>query len=778
MNDPLLDSSTAAAATRVALLDPVGGYAFVAAVGAVLLLLLLLGPARDRVSPRRRGVLVLLRLAVIALVLLAMLRPSRLMPRIDRRPDVVLLVVDRSRSMQTDDLEGSKTRWQAADELLTRARDVFAEVSDDLELKLYGFDAAAHRQPAADDGTLAFDGPPGGDETALGQALDEALRPEAGRRLAGVFLVTDGAQRTLAPNPLLPEIPVKRWLADRGFPLFTVPLGKERASGQARDVELRNLLTSEPVFVKNPLAIEGTVVVEGYDNQQVEVQLLVETSPGSGKMEAVQTVRVDGTRGAAAGDLGQPIRMTYVPEVPGEYRVALRAAPQPGELKTTNNEITTYVTVFGEGLSVLYVEGTARVEQTFARRSLDASPDIRVDYLELNAQQPETRPADAAKRFQPGAYDVYILGDVDATAFTADEMTALVAAVRRGAGLVMLGGLHSFGAGGYGTTPLAEVLPIRIDRLERQNFGEAVRGDLHLSGPLKMVPTQLGKRLPLMQLAGGDEANDTTWRALPPLEGANRFAAVAEGAMIVAVTDTPNDPKPLLVTRDFDRGRVTCLAVDSTWRWRMRGFDAAHKRFWRRLVLWSAHKEDQAGENVWIRLSQRTFSPGAKVEFTLGARTAEGAEIPDAVFTPTVTLPDGAKSRASVRRRGDEWWGEFTLPAGPPGDYLLEATADDAAKKSLGAARARFHVFGQDLELDNPNAYPGLLRALAEMTPGGRAIEPTELADVVRMLREKSLEKRAETPELVSLWDRWEFLAAFVALLTVEWFLRKKWGLV
>jgi hypothetical protein len=52
MTDSLVDTSTAAAAaTRVALLDPVGGYAFVAAVGAVLLLLLLLGPARDRVSP-------------------------------------------------------------------------------------------------------------------------------------------------------------------------------------------------------------------------------------------------------------------------------------------------------------------------------------------------------------------------------------------------------------------------------------------------------------------------------------------------------------------------------------------------------------------------------------------------------------------------------------------------------------------------------------------------------------------------------------------------------
>jgi uncharacterized membrane protein len=765
-------------ATHTQLFEPVGGYAFVAGVGAVLLLLLILGPARDRLPGRRRAVLVLLRLAVIALVLLAMLRPARLVPRIDKRPDVLPILVDRSRSMLTDDLENGKTRWQGAEELLAAARPVLDEVRDDLQVKLYGFDADAHLQPIEPDGELKFADPPSGNETSIGTSLDEALRPEAGRRLAGVFLITDGAQRTLAGNALLPEIPVKRWLADRGFPLFTVPLGKERAAGQARDVELRNLATSEPVFVKNPLTIEGTAVVEGFDNQPIEVQLLVESAPGSGKMEPVETVRLSGKRGATAGDLGERLQMTYVPTVPGEYRVALRAPVQPGELKTTNNEITTFVTVLAEGLSVLYVEGTARVEQTFVRRSLDASPDIRVDYLELNAQRPEARPVDLAKRFQPGAYDVYLLGDVDATAFSTEDLTALATAVRNGAGLVMLGGLHSFGAGGYGTTPLAELLPIQIDRLERQNFGEAVRTDMHWPGPLKMAPTKVGRTLPLMQLASGDAANDAAWQALPPLEGANRFAGLKEGALVLAASAGTDAPQPLIVARDFNRGRVTALAVDSTWRWRMRGFDAAHRRFWRRLILWSAHKEDQSGENVWIRLTQRTFSPGAKVEFTLGAQTPEGAPIADAVFAPTVTGPDGVKSRASVRRRGDDWWGEFTLPGGPAGDYLLEVTADDAAKKPLGRAQARLHVFGQDLELDNPNAYPGALKSLAEMTDGGRAITPAEFADVVRELRARSIEKRAETPELESLWDRWEFLALFVALLVAEWFLRKRWGLV
>lgn len=758
--------------------DPVGGYPVVGAVAAVLLLLLLLGPARDRTTPRRRTMLVLFRLGVIALVILAMLRPSLLVPKIEKRPDTILIMVDRTRSMDVADLEGSKKRWEAAEQFVSLLNDVIAEVGEDLVFQVYGFDSDTHRLDEKD-GKYEFNGPPTGEESNIGRSIDRTLRPEVGKRLGAAIVVSDGAQRTYAADALLPEVPVKQWLADRGFPLFTVPLGKERAAGQARDIEVRNLLTSEPVFVKNPLTAEATVVVQGFENQPVEVQFLVETSPGSGKMESVEAKRVRGSR--ESSELGEKLTFQYTPMLPGEYKVTVRAAVQPGELKSTNNETTTYVTVFAEGLNVLYVEGTPRVEQTFIRRSLDSSPDIHVDYVELNAQQEIAGRTDLLKRFAPGVYNVYLFGDIDAKAFTLEELTALSAAIRGGAGFAMLGGIHSFMSGGYGETVLKDVLPIKfgnLPKLDRQNFGEAVRSDLHLNEKVRVVPTIVGSNQSFLQLAARP-SNQAAWEALPPLDGANLFPhGIAEGAVTLAETDTPGRPLPLVVSRDLERGRVLAIAFDSTWRWRMRGHEAAHKRFWRRTILWLAHKEDQAGENVWIRLPQRSFSPGSQLDFTVGAQTAEGAPIADAVFTSVVTLPDGSKLNASVRRRGDESFGELTLPPGPPGDYVVKVSATDAAKKPLGQAEARFYVFGQDLELDNSNAYPDLMRALAAMTPGGRAIEVKELPEVIRELQRRSLERRSETPELQSLWDRWEFLVLFVSLLSVEWFLRKKWGLV
>ena len=51
-----------------------------------------------------------------------------------------------------------------------------------------------------------------------------------------------------------------------------------------------------------------------------------------------------------------------------------------------------------------------------------------------------------------------------AEAFKGDELKELADTVKAGAGLIMLGGFHSFGPGGYSETPLADVLPVATSR--------------------------------------------------------------------------------------------------------------------------------------------------------------------------------------------------------------------------------------------------------------------------------------------------------------------------
>jgi hypothetical protein len=744
---------------------PIMGWWLVVPLAVALLALLFLGPSRERTSRPRRATLVLVRLLVILLVILGMLRPTLVWTKVTKQAATLLVLVDHSRSMLVADMVGKKSRWQAAEAALRESLSAFDALSKDLEIKFYEIDSEA-RAIDYTPGKLDLGGAPDGMQTALGSALDQALKEQAGKRLAGVILLSDGAQRAYPPHDLPPQIPARR-MADLGYHLYAVAFGQSRGPGQTRDVAVEELLVPGTVFVKNQLPVTTSVRFEGMENQGVQANLLVETSPG--KMETVSTKQVtarqDGQRIA--------VEQQYVPVVPGEIKVTVSVPPQPGELLTTNNEISSFVTVLKGGLNVLYLEGNLAGEQKFLRWSLDSSPDIKLDTVLIRADKPETRPTDLAERFAPGKYDVYLFGDLDSAAFTAGELTQLTKAIENGAGFLMLGGLHSFGAGGYGDSPLAKALPIQFNRLERQNFGEKVREDLHIPGPLRMVPTTKGLRQYLMKLAASDNA--AAWAQLPPLAGANRFSGLKPAANVLA--ESP-DKQPLLVAGDYGNGRVLAFAGDSTWRWWMQGHESEHKRFWRQVILWLAHKDETNEGAVWIKLPQRRFAPNSRVDFTVGASTAEGEPIADAQFDAQVLLPGGKKAEVRLRRASDAT-GQLTgtfIETLAVGDYTLvvEATRQH---QPIGTARARFLVFEQDLELNNPAADLGALENLAAMTLGA-TVAPEQLPRLLEQIKAGTKELEVETQSKDTLWDNWKFFLCFAALLVLEWFLRKKWGLV
>ena len=667
--------------------------------------------------------------------------------------------------MMIGDAVGGKTRWEMLRTAVQDSLPSLGTLAENVEVKVYAFDTSLH---AVDFEGVEIDlgKVPSGEQTAIGAALDDVLRREAGKRLLGVLLLSDGAQRAYAPRDLAPQGPARR-LADLGFPLYTFSFGQARGLGQTRDVALKDLSVNPTVYVKNELSARGTAQIEGFGNQPVPVQLLFEGTDG--QMQSVASTEL------SSGQSGQsiPFELLTAPQTPGEYKVTLKVPSQPGELVTTNNELSTFVTVLKGGINVLYLEGALRVDQVYLRRSLDASQDIKVDFVRLDPRDPAQRPTDLLERFRPGKYDVYVIGDVDSAQLTPEELAALAGTVRQGAGLVMLGGFHTFGPGGYSETPLAELLPVEMDARERQRLGEPLRSDVQLAGPLKIAPTKpLGERHYLM---GIDDQGPAAWSKLPPLEGANKLGAPKPGAQMLA---TAADNQPLLVVGEAG-GRVMAFAGDTTWRWWMEGFALQHKRFWRQVILWLARKDELTDGDVWVKLEERRFSRGGSVAFSAGARSPQGEPITNANFKAAVTLPDGTQTPVNLVRQGDHFVGNFERTQST-GDYALSVSATNQEQTSLGNAKARFLVFEQDLELDNAVADPTLLASLSAMTKpvGGRSLAPEELPQLLEELAEQPLEMEVETQEKLNPWDTWPFFLLFVGTISVEWYLRKKWGLV
>jgi hypothetical protein len=236
------------------------------------------------------------------------------------------------------------------------------------------------------------------------------------------------------------------------------------------------------------------------------------------------------------------------------------------------------------------------------------------------------------------------------------------------------------------------------------------------------------------------------------------------------------DNAPLLVAREYGRGRVLAFAGDTTWKWWMAGHQALHKRFWRQTVLWLARKDEAAENRVWIKLDQRRFRPGGRVEFSAGAETPEGDPVPDAILQAEIIAPDGSRRRLTLRRQQELHLGTY-LDTQIPGDYtiVVEARKGDTP---LGTTRARFLVYEQDLELDNPAADPSLLASLSAITGVERPLAPEQLPRLLEELQKETEKLEVETQVRHTLYDNWLVLLAFVTLLCLEWYLRKRWGLV
>jgi hypothetical protein len=153
----------------------------------------------------------------------------------------------------------------------------------------------------------------------------------------------------------------------------------------------------------------------------------------------------------------------------------------------------------------------------------------------------------------------------------------------------------------------------------------------------------------------------------------------------------------------------------------------------------------------------------------------DGEAITDAVFTAEIVLPDAARRPVRLTRQGDELVGSF-YETDAAGDYTVVVSASRGGE-NLGTAQARFLVYEQDLELENPVPDASLLQNLARMT-GGEAMTAQDFASFLDRFQLTRPDPIVEIQAKQTPWDTWPFFLALVGLLAAEWYLRKRWGLV
>lgn len=772
--------------TRFAI-EPLYGSVWVAiaAAAAIVAVIALVTPPTE--DPKRRKWLIVLRSAAALVLLLAAFRPT--LVRTDNRPAPATLVVtiDTSRSMTLPDGDGGD-RWTTQQAALKQLLSGISTLDETLDVHLMSYDSdsmsigeARDRDQIMQLSAATANTMPAADATDLGRAMQGAIDSAAGKPLAGVVMFGDGTQTALATST--GEADSGNTVARRGaevldalgVPLWTVPIGPPGTDASSRDLAVTNLPDSFQLFAGNQFEVSFTVLASGLASRQIPVTVSWIDSNGA-KTEA-RTRQVD-PRGA-----NETIAMMIPMQAPapGLYRLQVEAESQSGEWVTSNNSQTAFVEVREGGGRILILEGAGRPEQTFLRRSLSGFPDLELSYAPIRGDR--TWPVPLESVLKPGQYDIFVIGDLDSTAIGDAQLQQLADRVSEGAGLITTGGLQSYGTGGYAEGPLAAALPIQMDASRRRQplrgiltpAERSARQPSQLDGPIKI---QMATNHPIVNLGGQDPA--AVWQTLPDLSGANRFVGAKIASGVQTLLETP-DEDPLLVVGGFGKGRVASLAIDETYRWWRVGKADTHRRFWRQLMLWLMSRQESSGDSVIAELDLRRFQPDQAPEFRARLQSVSDA-------AQGVTL-----SASVIDAEGQETELEFTATAGDqpringripelePGFYTLVAKAND---DSIEPDQVAFQVTATSRELSRPLADPVYMKQLADLTAGhgGGAFDPQRMDDLVDMIAEKR--RSAETPviEKKRLGDGpksgWLVFTLFAGTLSVEWLLRRQWGMV
>jgi len=175
------------------------------------------GTRRALLPTRDRAVLALLRLAALALLVLCLSRPRLLLSEAVPQRNYVGVLLDDSRSMQIADVAAAPRSAFVRQAFDSARGEVLRALGERFRVRSYGFAREMARVGGASD--LHFIG----QETRVGDALDQAREALGAVPLAGLVVVTDGADNARTPM-------AERLLALRahGVPVYTVGVGRER----------------------------------------------------------------------------------------------------------------------------------------------------------------------------------------------------------------------------------------------------------------------------------------------------------------------------------------------------------------------------------------------------------------------------------------------------------------------------------------------------------------------------------------------------------------------
>jgi hypothetical protein len=677
-----------------------------------------------QIEPLKKTLLVTLRVLALLILCLILFEPIlNLSKKITLEPGN-LVFIDNSRSINIDDgTERSST--------VKKVLNDFSAYSSESNLTFHEFGNSVKDVSVDSFAEINFsDG-----STNLQEIFNFVKQSD--RNIASITIITDG-MITSGSNPYYDAI-------NLGIPVFTIGIGD---TTQRKDVELKKVLHNDFLYAETPTIIIATISNKSFAGESVTATLYEDN-----KFISQQTVIL-----SSAGI--QNVSFDYKAQTSGEIKLSIVLSTLKDEFTTANNKQVFYVNVLSNKIKVMLLASSPNADLTFIKNSLKRDESIEVNSI---VQLSRDKFQDKLNYQTLDSADVLFLIGFPSDATPEELLNRVILKIKEDKIPYFL----TLSAG------------ISINKLSRFGNELPFTFNQNFAGNREVQPYILPEQSanPIFQYS--DKNFIDSWNNLPPvLQPSVIFNPRIESKTLAQIkVNNSIVNSPLIISNNFSGKRSISVLAKDFWKWKLqiapKGLDLFDS-FIVNSLRWLKASEEQ--KLVKVKSSKKNFSQGERIEFSGEVFDESLNPISDAGIKIRIS---SAKNRyeTDMQNVGPGLY-EGSIVINETGDFSFSAEASTDGR-SLGKDNGSFNIGEIDIEMTNPVMNYQFLNLLANET-GGEFFFPDDHSSLLNILKElkiNSSKEKVVTSE-INLWsDTWMLIIA-VLLFSLEWFIRKRNGML
>jgi len=683
-------------------------------------------------SKTRRTASIILRSLGLAIILFLLLKPIlELVFKRNEKP-IIAFLLDNSASMKIADKYGQRgdSLKYIISQLPVLSRD------DSLILSPYKFDNDVSR---LGNDSIGFNV----DGTNISFALSSITDSLFGKNLQAVVLVSDGIyNQGISPIIASQKSPVQ---------IHTVLIGDTITPP---DIAIRRIQSNPVTYLDKEVPIEVTIWQNGYDGERAQLSIY-----DGRKRVAVSSVTI------GKSGFEQKAKIELVPKRLGDIGYRVKIENLPGEKTPKNNQQILNMTVLKSKLQVVVFSGSVDFDLKALKFISTRLNDIKFSFL--SEKSPGQFFESSIDNAQLDSTDLLILHGFPSKITSQNQLKKIFEMIKQ-SNIPVFWMLNRYTdlqrLEGYSSL-MPFVKPDPIKGLENVFVRLSSAGELH----------------PVTRLEESKSSNQLVWNELPPVE-IYYHPPLKPGQQVLLETASLQQPTgnrqakyPVLSIYREKKIKHLIFAASNFgfWHYQLQedlDRDMFLQKLLDRAIRWLVNREDI--DQVQIKPVRQTYNLGEQVQFMGQVYDEFYQPVTDAKVTISMEQGEINLTDEANMESGGHYW--LNVAGLPEGEFNYRVVAEKSGQK-IGERTGKINIAPFNLEFQQIAGNAHLMRQIARNAQG-YFYSPKKFVSEFSDLEFENRIRFSETEYF--LWSYLHWLFLLILLFAVEWFLRKRWGLL